>query len=55
MLTHEFCPVAVSPAAGIAVDANFHLATFRFLLGWLIFLPEDLKVLRSRSLVHMSY
>lgn len=55
MLTHEYCPVAVLPAAGIAVGANFHLVTFRFLLGWLIFLLEDLKVLRSHSLVHMSY
>lgn len=43
MLTHEYFTVTVLPAAGVALDANFHVVTPRFLLGWLIFLPEDLK------------
>lgn len=55
MLTHEYFPVPVLPAAGVALDATFHVVTFRFLLGWLIFLPEDLKVPGSLFLTHMSY
>jgi len=54
-LTHEYFSVTVLPAAGVALDANFHVVTFKFLLGWLIFLPEDLKALSSCFSTHTSY
>lgn len=55
MLNHEYFPVTVLPETGVTLDADFHVLTSSFLLGWLIFLPEDLKVLRSHFLTHMSY
>lgn len=55
MLTHEYFPVTVLPTAGVALNTNFHVVTFRFLLGCVIFLPEDLKVLISGFFTHTSY